>query len=124
MLEPRVAMAPEAQQETWQTLTHETMGQDSLTHQQFQQSMIAGSHMATPIANQSTYQTPQLRMTTLGPQQANIHRASQFRFRIINDGPIVAEGVNLTIDVGEADFVEIHERKLSDSAPRQRFGRP
>ncbi len=99
MLEPRVAMAPESQQEAWQIFSNQAIGQPTIAQPQSLDALNASNRMAAPIASQSTYQTPQLRMTTLGPQQANIHRSSQFRFRIINDGPIVAEGVNLSIEI-------------------------
>ncbi len=48
---------------------------------------------------QSMYSMPQLRITALGPQQANIHRSSQFRFLVTNDGPVAAEAVNLVIGI-------------------------
>ncbi|MGI9517835.1 MAG: hypothetical protein ACR2NP_12360 [Pirellulaceae bacterium] len=98
-LEPRVAMAPETQEETWQAYPDYSTIPMYQEHPQELDGIQTTNQTAAPIANQATYQTPQLRMTTLGPQQANVHRASQFRFRIINDGPIVAEGVNLTIEI-------------------------
>lgn len=94
-LEPRVAAAPPKQEGIWQVIP------ESGTYAQ-PMALSGTTYDITPpsiVENETTYQTPQLRMTTLGPQQANIHRPSQFRFRVINDGPAVAEGVNLAIDI-------------------------
>lgn len=97
-LQPRVAMKPEAAASIQEpgTATElvvdpsalSTMNQDGAIH-----------NPATEISNQAIWETPRLRMITLGPRQANIHRTSQFRFRVANDGPNVAEGVNLAIDI-------------------------
>ena len=98
-LAPRVAMLPGDQQEgSWQSIPTTEMVIESNAAAAFD-SQPAINNPATAIANQETWQTPRLRMTTLGPQQANIHHTSQFRFRIVNDGPNVAEGVNLAIDI-------------------------
>ncbi len=51
------------------------------------------------LASQSSQSTPRLRVVSQSPQSANIHRASQFRFLVVNDGPIIAQSVNLTIHI-------------------------
>ncbi len=62
----------------------------------------AAANRQTPpasLASQNTHATPQLRVISQSPQSANIHRASQYRFRVINDGPVIAQAVNLTINI-------------------------
>jgi hypothetical protein len=95
--EPRVALRPaEPRQDIWLDAPASEIVLDG-SNRPLQST---GGTAATTIPSQeATYQTPRLRMTTLGPGQANIHRTSQYRFRIINDGPAVAEGVNLAIEI-------------------------
>jgi len=102
-LEPRVALRPGQQEGQWQAspTNGSTVFQPGALsdYQQASISAAVANSPASEMTNQATWQTPHLRMTTLGPKNANIHRTSQFRFRVTNDGPTIAQGVNLAIDI-------------------------
>lgn len=69
----------------------------------------------TPIPNRekpvlssgtTSWSTSQIRIETGLPQSMNIFKPGQFRFTVINDGPVSATGVNLTINInGEGRVV-------------------
>lgn len=63
--------------------------------------MTAGQNSSVPAApaSQRTHATPQLRVISQTPEEANIYHAGQFRFRVVNDGPIEARDVTLTIGI-------------------------
>ena len=78
------------------------------TTQQDPPAQFSSSSPLTPIPTReksvlssgtTSFATSQLRIESVLPQSINTFKPGQFRFTIINDGPVLAEGVNLTINI-------------------------